>query len=322
MPEGSPVEALSGSTPERLTRPTQCRRAAFHQRFTFARLAGFALVLFALLFFAHPLPAIQLDQATDATALPDASSLPDAPGLESLPSGPTPQQDFCCQDTLAGDIGLASPAHVSCTTCRLTWYQRFANGPQQRPLTTRDKAWLASRNFIDPFNLIAVAGEAGIAVAADSHSPYGPGMPGFGRNVGVSLTEDLTGEFFGTFLIPSAVHQDPYYYRMEHAPIHRRIGHAFVQVVWTRGDNGKGMLNYADLAGFAVDNAIANLYVPGRETSVGATADRYAISLASAPVGNLVNEFLPDVASHVHVQIVIIQRIINQIAEREPGGSL
>jgi hypothetical protein len=82
------------------------------------------------------------------------------------------------------------------------------------------------------------------------------------------------------------------------------------------------MPNFADLAGFAVDNAIANLYVPGRKTTVGATAGRYGISLASAPVGNLVNEFLPDVASHVHVQIVIIQRIINQIAEREPGGSL
>jgi len=172
---------------------------------------------------------------------------------------------------------------VSCITCRLNRYQRFADGPQQKPLTPHDKAWLATRNLLDPFNLIAITGEAGISIAADSHSPYGPGMFGYGRYVGVSFTEDMTGEFFGTFLIPSVAHQDPHYYRMEHSPIHRRIGHAIAQVFWTRGDNGEGMPNYANLVGFASDDAIANLYVPGRETTLGATADRYAIGLASAP---------------------------------------
>ena len=59
------------------------------------------------------------------------------------------------------------------------------------------------------------------------------------------------------------------------------------------------MPNYANLVGFALDDDIANLYVPGRETALGPTADRYAIDLASAPIGNLVSEFLPDVASPV-----------------------
>ena len=71
--------------------------------------------------------------------------------------------------------------------------------------------------------------------------------------VGVSYTEDMTGEFFGTFLIPSIVHQDPHYHRMPHASIPRRILHAAAQVFWTQGDNGKGMLNYADLVGFPID---------------------------------------------------------------------
>jgi hypothetical protein len=30
---------------------------------------------------------------------------------------------------------------------------------------------------------------------------------------------------------------------MEHAPIHRRVDHAIIQVFWTRGDNGRGMPN-------------------------------------------------------------------------------
>jgi hypothetical protein len=200
------------------------------------------------------------------------------------------------------------------------WYQRFVRGPQDNPLTPKDKGWLATRNLVDPFNAITILGEAGISVAADSHSPYGPGMPGYGRYVGVSFTQDMTGEFFGTFLIPTLAHQDPRYHRMPQAKIPRRVAHAIYQVVWTQGDDGRGMLNYANLVGFAIDDEISNLYVPGRETNAEASASRYATGLATAPIGNFINEFLPDVASHIHVQIVIIQRVINQVAKNATNG--
>ena len=312
----SPKGTTSASNPEGRIKHARLWPGTSPQLPAVSRLARFALLQLALLLFAPSLRAASSDQPVDA------SSLPDAPDSQSLASGPKLQRDPGGQDTLAGHPFIVSPAAGPCATCRLNWYQRFTNGPKRGPLTPRDKAWLAARNFLDPFSLVAVTGEAGISVAADSHSPYGPGMPGFGRSVGVGITEDMTGEFFGTFLIPSVVHQDPRYYRMEHAPIHRRVDHAIIQVFWTRGDNGRGMPNYANLVGFAFDDAVANLYIPGRETSFGASADRYAVNLASAPIGNFVNEFLPDVASHIHVQVAIFQRIINQVVKTESGGSL
>lgn len=42
--------------------------------------------------------------------------------------------------------------------------------------------------------------------------------------------------------------------------------------------------------------------------------------LATAPIDNFVSEFLPDVALHIHVQIVVIQRIINQVAKLDGVG--
>jgi len=197
------------------------------------------------------------------------------------------------------------------------WYARFLNGPEVKPLTPAEKALLAGHNLLDPFNLLTIGGEAGISVAANSHSPYGPGIPGWARYVGVSFTQDMTGEFFGTFLIPSIVHQDPHYHRMPNAGIPRRVLHCIAQIAWTQGDNGRGMINYADLGGFAIDDAIGNLYVPGQQTRVSATTERYAIGLATAPIDNFVTEFLPDVARHVHIQVVIIQRIINQVARTD-----
>jgi hypothetical protein len=203
----------------------------------------------------------------------------------------------------------------------INWYDRFINGPQVKSLTPKEKARLAMRNLLDPFNAITILGDAGIAVGSDAHSPYGPGMAGFGRYVGVSFTQDMTGEFFGTFLIPSIVHQDPHYHRMPNASIPRRVTHAISQVVWTQGDNARGMVNYANLAGFAIDDEISNLYVPGRETDWSATAARYGISLATAPIDNFITEFLPDVARRIHVRVVLVQRIINRVSRTDGPGS-
>ena len=156
----------------------------------------------------------------------------------------------------------------------INWYTRFTDGPKVKPLTPKEKAWLAVRNVADPFNAVTILATSGIGVAADSHSAYGPGFTGFGKSVGVEYTQDITGEFFGTFLIPSIAHQDPHYHREPHQSIKHRIGHAILQVVWTQGDNGKGMMNYANLVGFAIDDEISNLYVPGRETNLPASAQR------------------------------------------------
>ena len=201
------------------------------------------------------------------------------------------------------------------------WYARFLNGPEVRQLSPGQKAYLAVHNLLDPFNLLTIGGTAAITVAIDSHSAYGPGIPGWARYTGVSFTEDMTGEFFGTFLIPSIVHQDPHYHREPNATIKRRIAHAALQVLWTQGDNGKGMINHANLVGFAIDDEIGNLYVPGQRTDAASTASRYAIGLATAPIDNYVTEFVPDLARHIHVQIVVIQRIINQVARNDNSAS-
>ena len=188
-------------------------------------------------------------------------------------------------------------------------------------MTPKEKGWLAVRNVADPFNAITILGDAAIAVGYNAHSAYGPGMTGFGRYVGVSYTQDMTGELFGTFLIPTIVHQDPHYHRMPDASIPRRVGHAIVQVVWTQGDNGKGMVNYANLAGFAIDDELGNFYVPGRKTNLTSTGARYSIGLATAPIENFITEFVPDVARRFHIRVVIFQRIINQVARTESSGS-
>jgi hypothetical protein len=225
-------------------------------------------------------------------------------------------------DVAAHGAAVSNPRVINTVLCvphlpMINWYARFLNGPQVKALTPLQKAHLAARNLIDPFNLLTIGGESAIFVAANAHSAYGPGFLGWGKSIGVSFTQDMVGEFFGTFLIPSVTHEDPHYHRMPSASIKRRAFHAAAQIVWTESDAGKGMLNYSNLAGFALEDAVNDLYVPGQQTNFHASASRYGIALATAPIDNYITEFLPDIARRIHVRVVLVQRIINQVARSE-----
>jgi hypothetical protein len=179
---------------------------------------------------------------------------------------------------------------------------------------------IAIHGVIDPFNLLTIGGTSLISVASDAQSPYGPGFHGWARLSGVTLTEDMTGEFVGTFLIPSIDHQDPHYHRTPNASLGRRIWHCAYQPFWTVSDTGKGMPNYATLIGSAVDEAVDVSYVPYQEMGWGPGAERVAVGWLSAPIGNFVTEFVPDVASHINLKVVFLQRIVDRVA-LEDGGS-
>jgi hypothetical protein len=212
----------------------------------------------------------------------------------------------------------SSPAQrvMSCEP-NVPMFSRFLNSSAPLPLTPRQKFILAARNVSDPFNLLTIAGLSAISVASDSRTADGPGFPGFAKNAGVSLTQDMVGEFFGTFLIPSLAHQDPHYHRMPNLSLRRRIVHVLDEVVIAQSDEGAPMFNYATVIGTICGSAMGNLYVPGRKNSFGASTARISTSLATDPIGNAITEFVPDLARRINFQVVIVQRVINRVAIAE-----
>lgn len=186
--------------------------------------------------------------------------------------------------------------------------------------TPRELARLSWNGIVDPFNLLTIGGTSLLSIASDAHSAYGPGFHGWARLSGVTLTEDMTGEFVGTFLIPSIDHQDPHFHREPNAPLIRRTVHCLVQPFWTNSDTGRPMLNYSTVVGSLIEEAVDVSYVPYQQTGWGPSAERVASGWATAPVGNLVTEFVPDVARHININVVFIQRIINRVAIEEGGG--
>jgi hypothetical protein len=238
-----------------------------------------------------------------------------APGRMPVPTGIRPNipglHPECQPDS-------SSPAErlMSCQPDAL-FFARFLNSATPLPLTPRQKFILAARNVSDPFNLLTIAGVSAISVATDAHTADGPGLRGFAKNAGVSLSQDMTGEFFGTFLIPSLAHQDPHYRRMPNLSLRRRIFHVLDAVVIGQSDEGTPMFNYATVVGTIATSSMGNLYVPGRRNSFGASTERIVTSLATDPIGNTITEFVPDLARRINFQVVIVQRLINRVAIAE-----
>ena len=65
---------------------------------------------------------------------------------------------------------------------------------------------------------------------------------------------------------------------------------------------------------YPISAEISNLYVPGIHTNAASTVARVFTGYALDPTNNLLTEFLPDVASRIHVRIIFVQRILNNIA--------
>jgi len=153
--------------------PTQPRRdfidAISSKPLRGKRLASHATIILALVAYSLFLAGLCSAQ-TPAGALPSIAALPEAPEPQTTAASPTPKLKPCpspgSTHPTPPDAGAKSAvAQVGQQPdpgpCKVTWanrYDKFVNGPQDKPLTPKDKAWLAARNVADPFNNVTILG--------------------------------------------------------------------------------------------------------------------------------------------------------------------
>ncbi len=274
-------------------------------------------LLLGLLLWAAPWLMAQAARSSRVAALPDAPvpqglrmAEQDATQNGRLPAGPAWRPRPCTK----GACSLQNEHGGLCCARNEDRFRMYLQAQTYHIYTSRQLGILAAKDVADPFNLLSVLGSAAIIVGSDSHSIYGPGMPGLARATGVSLAENMTDEFFGTFLIPSFDHQEPGFRRMPNRSLLRRLVHCGTQVFWTHSQTGAPMMNYSNVVGTIAEEGVAVTYVPFRHQGWLHSAERVGLDYATDPIGNLINEFVPQVASHINVRIVFFQNIINRVA--------
>jgi hypothetical protein len=135
----------------------------------------------------------------------------------------------------------------------------------------------------------------GSAVGQADNSPSGfhQGWDAYGKRFGTDMSRQASGQFFGTFVIATALHEDPRFYAEVNPGFFHAIKYSLQQVFIMRSDDGREVVAWSKLLGPALGEGLATVYWPDQNRTVGNTFSRYGLDLASRASGNLLREFWP-----------------------------
>jgi hypothetical protein len=136
------------------------------------------------------------------------------------------------------------------------------------------------------------------------------------------LIQKESSAFFGKYLYPSLLKQDPRYYPSSSGSFLGRATYAASRILITRNDSGKRTLNASYFLGVLTSVAIATAYRPYWRRSTSATFKTFGTTIGSDAGVNLFHEFGPDIGQMVKGHTPkfvsrIEERITNDQAARE-----
>ncbi len=210
-------------------------------------------------------------------------SLPDAPSQTQAPTT-TPQT----ANPIQGGVEIFKLLQQK----SLVFPDLATNGGQ---LSSRQKFELAANNSIALSTIGAAAIGAAYGQAINSPSGYHQGAEGYGKRFGADMARATSDNMFGTFLLASALHQDPRFYVKKNLSFKQSLEYAAVRLFITRSDSGEREVNYSGLIGPLMGEGLANAYYPDENRTVGSTFTRYASDLGWKFGGNLLRQYWPSI---------------------------
>jgi hypothetical protein len=239
-----------------------------------------ALLATAVLFLLGPTAMAQIQ--------PDRSNLPDAPAPKQDQTNPAQKPDKNTRQTPMGLIAKKS-----------FFYPELATTPGS--LSSLQKFELFLDKSISPPQILSSAAGAGISEARGTLAGYGQGGEGFGKRFGSSMATGASSHFFGTFLLPAVLHDDPRYFVMLNGGFKARVGHALRRAVVIRTDDGREIFNLPGTLGPLLAEGLANTYLPDSERTAGKTFQRYGIRIGFSAANNLLKEYWPTIFKQLRI---------------------
>ena len=210
---------------------------------------------------------------------PKPQNLPDAPAAKAQGEAPKHQSPF---NATAGVL-----------TKKSIFFPNIA--ASVGPLSAKQKFELFADESVAPSRFLSSAAGAGIGQAQNSLSGYGQGAGGYGKRFGSSMATAASNNFFGTFVISSALHRDPRYFVTLHGGMGYRIGYALSRIVVARKDDGRNAANWAGMLGPLLAESLATSYLPVKEQTAGRTFQRYGIRIGLNTASNALREYWPSI---------------------------
>ena len=230
-------------------------------------------------------------------------------GIVDLPDAPIPKQN---------PPATAAPKEESPITQTINLLGRrslvFPDLAYTRgSLNSVQKFELATDKTLVPSRFLGSAFTAAIGQARDSLPGYGQGWSGYGKRFGSSVASTASNNMFGTFLLPSILHQDPRYFVKMYGSPGSRIQYALTRIVITRRDDGRPTFNWSGLVGGMMAEGLANSYLPDGERTAGKTFSRFGIRMGFSALSSVVKEYWPTIFRSLGINKITPDR------ESDPG---
>jgi len=210
------------------------------------------------------------------SAMAAAQAAPARPA--TLPDAPSQQRER--------QVAAVDPPVTTSLTAR-------ASAPYV-PLTPRQKFHHFLHHTYSPYTFVNAMYNATYAQATGDPRGYGGGMEGWGKRLGAAVAGTESRSFFGTFLLPTLLHQDPRYFAMYKGSKPKRAFHALCRTVVVRADDGHNTFNTSGLLTVAFTESLQNAWMPPGERGAGITFSRMLGALQGDAASYLLREFTPD----------------------------
>ncbi|MBZ5663325.1 MAG: hypothetical protein LAO30_01865 [Acidobacteriia bacterium] len=160
-------------------------------------------------------------------------------------------------------------------------------------LSTTEKFKLFADDSISVHTITWAALGSSIGQADNSPTGFGQGWDAYAKRFGSSMARQASSNFFGEFVLASALHQDPRFYPEVNPSFGHAVKYSVQRVFVTRTDDGRDVTNWSGLAGPLMSEGLANVYWPERNRSVGDTFLRFGLDIATRAGGNMLREYWP-----------------------------
>lgn len=211
---------------------------------------------------------------------PEPATLPDAPKPQQDANHRVQKQD---RHLLQSSLGLvARRSYVYPELARTSGALR----PVQKFELFLDKS-------VSPPQILSSAAFAGISQARDALPGYGQGASGYGKRFGSSMASGASSHFFGVFLLPTILRNDPRFFVKVNGGFFSKVGYALERSVVIRTDAGGQTFNLPGTLAPMAAEGLANTYLPDGERTASKTFQRYGIRIGFGMANNVVKEFWP-----------------------------
>ena len=168
-------------------------------------------------------------------------------------------------------------------------------------MDAHDKFQLFVANTADPLSFIGAAWTAGTAQMSHDDKAYRMGMAGYGKRYSAAVTDNITGEFFSTFLYPSLFHQDPRYYRQGSGRDESRLGTRACPSLRCRQRFRKSHAQLLRMVRDGQFHGVGQSVSSRKSAGFGPSASRVGFHVGNDMAWDVLREFWPEIAHKLHL---------------------